>query len=123
MPATTASLPPAAKKPSPTLLDPWVWRMAWRDSRRSRGRLLVFSTALTLGVAALVAIGSLGWNLQRAIHEQARTLVGADVVLEGTDAARRRQRKTRPLLRRRGRARTKRGWRPCPRSRRPAARG
>ncbi len=69
----------------PTLLDPWVWRMAWRDSRRSRGRLLVFSTALTLGVAALVAIGSLGWNLQRAIHEQARTLVGADIIFEGTE--------------------------------------
>ena len=84
MPASTAHFPPAAK-PSPALLDPWVWRMAWRDSRRSRGRLLVFSTALTLGVAALVAIGSLGWNLQRAIHEQARTLVGADVVLEGTE--------------------------------------
>ncbi len=73
--------------PSPTtrpmaLLDPWVWRMAWRDSRRSRGRLLVFSTALTLGVAALVAIGSVGWNLQRAIHDQARTLVGADLIVE-----------------------------------------
>ena len=62
--------------------DPWVWRMAWRDSRRSRGRLLVFSTALTLGVAALVAIGSVGWNLQRAIHDQARTLVGADLIVE-----------------------------------------
>ncbi len=64
------------------LFDPWVWRMAWRDSRRSRGRLLVFSTALTLGVAALVAIGSVGWNLQRAIHDQARTLVGADLIVE-----------------------------------------
>ena len=74
------------RRTPPTLLDPWVWRMAWRDSRRSRGRLLVFSTALTLGVAALVAIGSLGWNLQRAIHEQARTLVGADLVIQGTDA-------------------------------------
>ena len=62
--------------------DPWVWRMAWRDSRRSGGRLLVFSTALTLGVAALVAIGSVGWNLQRAIHDQARTLVGADLIVE-----------------------------------------
>ncbi len=65
------------------LFDPWVWRMAWRDSRRSRGRLLVFSTALTLGVAALVAIGSVGWNLQRAITEQARILVGADLIVEG----------------------------------------
>ena len=60
--------------------------MAWRDSRRSRGRLLVFSTALTLGVAALVAIGSVGWNLQRAITDQARSLVGADLVIESRHA-------------------------------------
>ena len=60
--------------------------MAWRDSRRSRGRLLVFSTALSLGVAALVAIGSVGWNLQRAINDQARSLVGADLVIEGRHA-------------------------------------
>ncbi len=85
MPAITTTPPSAAQTRPPTFLDPWVWRMAWRDSRRSRGRLLVFSTALTLGVAALVAIGSLGWNLQRAIHEQARTLVGADIILEGTE--------------------------------------
>ena len=77
------SHPSAARFP---LLDPWVWRMAWRDSRRSRGRLLVFSTALTLGVAALVAIGSVGWNLQRAINDQARSLVGADLVIEGRHA-------------------------------------
>ncbi len=61
--------------------------MAWRDSRRSRGRLLVFSTALTLGVAALVAIGSLGWNIDRAINDQARTLVGADLIVESRDSA------------------------------------
>ena len=60
--------------------------MAWRDSRRSRGRLLLFSTALTLGVAALVAIGTLGANLNRAIDDQARSLVGADLVLEGRHA-------------------------------------
>ncbi len=86
---STTTLPiasglPAAPVPRApfALFDPWVWRMAWRDSRRSRGRLLVFSTALTLGVAALVAIGSVGWNLQRAITEQARTLVGADLIVE-----------------------------------------
>ena len=75
------STPDSVRSPF-ALFDPWVWRMAWRDSRRSRGRLLVFSTALTLGVAALVAIGSVGWNLQRAITEQARTLVGADLIVE-----------------------------------------
>ena len=30
-----------------------------------------------------MAIGSVGWNLQRAITEQARTLVGADLIIEG----------------------------------------
>ena len=80
--STSLSDPPLTKTRSFVLFDPWVWRMAWRDSRRSRSRLLVFSSALTLGVAALVAIGSIGWNLQRAIHDQARTLVGADVIIE-----------------------------------------
>jgi len=55
--------------------------MAWRDSRTSRRRLLLFSASISLGIAALVAIGSLGRNLQRTIHEQAKSLLGADLVL------------------------------------------
>jgi putative ABC transport system permease protein len=59
----------------------WTWRMAWRDSRASRRRLLLFSLSISLGIAALVAIGSLGRNLQAAIEEQAKSLLGADLVL------------------------------------------
>ena len=55
--------------------------MAWRDSRHSRRRLLVFSSAIVLGIAALVAIASFGKNLEQAIALQARSLVGADLVL------------------------------------------
>ncbi|KUG09197.1 ABC transporter permease [Solirubrum puertoriconensis] len=55
--------------------------MAWRDSRRSRGRLLLFLSAIVLGIAALVAINGFGDNLARSIDEQARELVGADLVL------------------------------------------
>ena len=55
--------------------------MAWRDTRRSRGRLLLFSSSIVLGVAALAAIGSLGANLERAVEEQARTLLGADLAI------------------------------------------
>jgi len=55
--------------------------MAWRDTRASRGRLLLFSSSIVLGVAALAAIGSLGTNLQRAVEEQARTLLGADLAI------------------------------------------
>ena len=55
--------------------------MAWRDSRRSRQRLLLFMSAIVLGIAALVAINSFGDNLARSIDDQARELLGADLTL------------------------------------------
>jgi putative ABC transport system permease protein len=63
------------------LLRPWTWRMCWRDCRTNRGRLLLFSLSIVLGVAALAAIGSLGANLERAVEEQAKTLLGADLTI------------------------------------------
>ncbi|MBD0260525.1 MAG: ABC transporter permease, partial [Cytophagales bacterium] len=66
--------------------------MAWRDSRRSRRRLLLFMSAIVLGIAALVAINSFSDNLSRSINDQAKELVGADLVLSTgrapTDATR-----------------------------------
>jgi putative ABC transport system permease protein len=64
----------------------FILKLAWRDSRASRRRLALFSTSIVLGIAALVAIGSLGANLERAIDEQARGLVGADVVVTSRQA-------------------------------------
>jgi len=55
--------------------------MAWRDSRTNRKRLVLFSSSIVLGIAALVAIGSLSYNLNRAIEEQAKSLLGADLVI------------------------------------------
>ncbi len=55
--------------------------MAWRDSRASRRRLLLFSTSIVLGIAALVAISSFGKSLKNAIDEQAKSLLGADLAL------------------------------------------
>ena len=63
------------------IVAPWTWRMAWRDSRASRRRLLLFSCSIVLGIAALTAIGSLGTNLERAIQEQSKSLLGADLVI------------------------------------------
>src|SRR5204862_3519874 len=63
------------------LVSSWTWRMAWRESRTSRKRLLLFSSSIVLGIAALTAIGSLGNNLERAIEEQAKSLLGADLVI------------------------------------------
>jgi putative ABC transport system permease protein len=62
----------------------FIWKMAWRDSRSSRRRLLLFSVSITLGIAALVGIGSFRHSLARAIDDQARSLIGADLVVEST---------------------------------------
>src|SRR6185437_2221507 len=64
----------------------WTWKMAWRDSRTSRKRLSLFSCSIILGIAALAAIGSLGVNLNRAVEEQAKTLLGADLVINSREA-------------------------------------
>src|SRR6266852_3072988 len=62
----------------------FISKMAWRDSRSSRRRLLLFSFSITLGIAALVAIGSFRHSLTLAIDEQARTLLGADLVVSAS---------------------------------------
>lgn len=59
----------------------FILRLAWRDSRASRRRLLLFSLSVVLGIGALVAVGSLGANLARAIDDQAKGLLGADLVV------------------------------------------
>ena len=59
----------------------FIFKMAWRDSRASRRRLGLFSLSVVLGIAALVAIGSLGANLERAINDQAKELLGADLIV------------------------------------------
>ncbi len=56
--------------------------MAWRDSRRSRSRLFLFVSSIILGVAALVAIQTFSINLQKDIDAQAKTMIGADLLLE-----------------------------------------
>lgn len=57
----------------------FIFKMAWRDSRLARRRLVLFSLSIVLGVAALVAIGSFSANLQRAIDDQSKGLLGADL--------------------------------------------
>ena len=68
------------------LVAAWTWRMAWRESRSSRRRLLLFSSSIVLGVAALVAIGGLRASLEQGIAEQARTLLGADLAVSSRRA-------------------------------------
>lgn len=59
----------------------WLWKMAWRDSRQSRSRLLLFTLSIVLGIAALVAINSFRANLATDIESESKTLMGADIVV------------------------------------------
>ncbi len=59
----------------------FILKMAWRDSRASRRRLVLFSLSVVLGIAALVAIGSFTVNLREAVESQAKGLLGADLVV------------------------------------------
>jgi len=63
----------------------WLLLMAWRDSRRSRRKLLLFSMSIVLGIAAMVAIGSFGQNLERAVEHQTKALLGADLMVQSRD--------------------------------------
>jgi putative ABC transport system permease protein len=56
-----------------------VLRLAWRDTRASRRRLLLFTLSIVVGIAALVAVGSFGRALEAAVAEQAKALLGADL--------------------------------------------
>jgi putative ABC transport system permease protein len=59
----------------------FVVKMAWRDSRRQRLRLILFMSAIVAGIAALVAVRSFSDNLRRDIDREAKTLLGADLAL------------------------------------------
>ena len=60
----------------------WIFRMAMRDFRKNLSRLLLFVSSIVVGIAALVAISSFGENLVKDIDNQAKELLGADLVLE-----------------------------------------
>lgn len=60
----------------------WILKMAMRDFRKNLSRLLLFVSSIVVGIAALVAISSFGENLVKDIDNQAKELLGADLVLE-----------------------------------------
>jgi putative ABC transport system permease protein len=60
----------------------FVLRMAAREVRASPRRLLLLTTSVAVGVAALVAINSFTANLRDSVRRQAQELLGADLSLE-----------------------------------------
>lgn len=55
--------------------------MAIRDSRRQRSRLLLFISSIVLGIAAMVAINTFIENVKGNINDEAKELLGADLVI------------------------------------------
>jgi putative ABC transport system permease protein len=53
--------------------------LAWRESRNTRRRLLIYMSSISLGVAALVAIDSYSANIRGSVREQSRALLGGDL--------------------------------------------
>lgn len=60
---------------------PFIFRLAWRDSRAGRRRLALAALSIVVGIAALVAVGSFGRSLETALEDQAKALLGADLRL------------------------------------------
>src|SRR5690606_5847224 len=71
------------RKTNTILTDRWVWQMAWRDARHNVSRLFLFVASLMTGIAAVVALDSLNYSLQQDIDDNARALLGADLVVDG----------------------------------------
>lgn len=60
---------------------PWLFKMAWRDAKASRVRLLLFMASIILGIAAVVSIQLFSQNLIDNIQQQSKSLMGADFVI------------------------------------------
>ncbi len=70
------------KRPAkPIWRDKWLWVMAWRDARHNLGRLFLLVASLITGIAAVVSIGSLNFSLQETLDQNAKELLGADLVI------------------------------------------
>ncbi|ELR73205.1 efflux ABC transporter, permease protein [Fulvivirga imtechensis AK7] len=67
------------------LKDKWVWKMAYRDARKNFARLFLFISSVIIGIAAVVSINSFNANLQRSIDEQAKDLLGADLIVNANN--------------------------------------
>ena len=56
--------------------------MAFRDARRGLRTLLLSMSCVILGVASVVAVASFRDNLASSIHEQSKSLLGADLAID-----------------------------------------
>jgi len=65
------------------MINLWPLKMAWRDGRADRQKLLVYTLAISVGVAALVSTSSLRHLSEKSVQLQTKVLLGADLVVSG----------------------------------------
>ena len=61
-----------------------VLRLAWRETRGAWRHFVYFLACITLGVGALVGVGSFSDSLELTVGRSARSLMGADVEVRST---------------------------------------
>jgi putative ABC transport system permease protein len=61
-------------------------RLIARESRRSRGRIILFMGCIAVGVAAIVLVAGLSSSVQEGVRSEGRRLMAADVIVEGRRA-------------------------------------
>lgn len=57
----------------------FVWALAWRETRGAWRHFGYFFACITLGVSALVGVGSFADSLERTVARSAKSLMGGDV--------------------------------------------
>jgi len=59
----------------------WMVKLAWKEMRRNRLRLLLFVSSICFGVAAVVVIESFRLNLEEAVGNESKSLLGSDLTI------------------------------------------
>ena len=60
--------------------------LAWRETRGAGRHFAYLVACITLGVGALVAVGSFASSLERTVGRSARALMGGDVEIRSAQA-------------------------------------
>ncbi len=58
---------------------PFLFKMAWRETRATWRHFLYFLVCIAVGVGALVGVSLFGTNVERAVTNEARSLLGGDL--------------------------------------------
>ncbi|MEX2221004.1 MAG: FtsX-like permease family protein [Candidatus Rokuibacteriota bacterium] len=78
---------PPSPRPTPSQGEEgggFVLRLAWRETRGAWRHFGYFFACITLGVSALVGVGSFADSLERTVARSAKSLMGGDVEIRST---------------------------------------